>query len=334
MIIMTTRNSILLLIFIAGICSGYAFKFTRTDLDEANIKGSVKSVKTYHFYHLDDTMRESPDDDTTYGNFLASGPQLSYPLPEYKCLSIEYNEYNKDGMLTGITVYSTDEANPTTYRNSDVLTHADLKSNEVYCCPLTVVKILYDNEGFPVSRVSVNTKGDTIAVRNFKIQRFADNVVISSELTEANIFVTETNEKTYTPEGKIKSAKSCSYTEDCTYTYDDNELIIGVTCMGPGSLDPTREPHSMEWAYYYEYSPNEVLTYFEDDDNPRQLYNRDQLDDYGNIISATDFDDDGNVNIELINEYFYDSNGNWTKSIEYDEDANIVIVNLREIEYY
>lgn len=331
-------NRILLALIFSAVCIANvsAFRFARTSLDEENLKGNVKSIKTYTFFQLDDYERESLPGDTIENQPIVPDPQLTFPLPEYKCVGIEYKEFNKDGMKVLEEYYRTEDTNASTYREEESLTIADLTQRPVSSTLTDRMMTSYDAEGLPTTNCKITAEGDTTYIDKFHSKTIAGNLILTYEKQRNDEpLISERVESTFSPDGVIKALKACTPYCDVSEIFNDEGQLISRTMKEPGSLHGVPEPYDRQWTYEFVYYPGERVTYIIEDGGPRTLNSRDELDSQGNVTRTINFLDDGTAWAHYKDIYIYDAQGNWTKQVHINEDSSsISLVILREIEYY
>lgn len=331
-------NRILLVLIFSAVCIAnvIAFRFARTSLDEENLWGKVKSVKTYTFYQLDDYERESLPGDTIENQPIVPDPDLTFPLPEYKCVSIKYEEFNKDGMKVLEENYQTEDTNASTYRKEETLTLTNLTQKPVFCTLADRMTTSYDAEGLPITNCAITALGDTTYIDTFHSKTIDGNLILTYEKQRNDEpLISERVESSFSPDGVIKALKAYTPYIDVLEIFNDEGQLISRTMKEPGSLHGVPQPYDRQWTYEFVYYPDERITYIIEDGGPRTLNSKDELDSQGNVTRTINFLDDGTAWAHRKNIYIYDAQGNWTKQEHINEDSSsISLVILREIEYY
>lgn len=331
-------NRILLALIFSASCIANvsAFRFAKTSLDEENLKGNVKSIKTYHFYQLKDYERESLPGDTIKDQPIVLDSDLTFPLPKYKCWSIDYKEFNKDGMKILEEYYQPEDTKASTYREEESLTLTDITQRPVFCTLTDRIITSYDADGIPITNCMVTAEGDTTYVGTFHSKTINGNLILTYEKKRNDeLLISERVESTFSPDGVIKALKAYTSYIDVSDIYNDRGQLVSNTRKEPGSLHETPESYYRQWTYEFVYSPKEKVTYLIEDGGPRTINRKEELNSQGNVTHTTSYFDNGEIWNEYIHIFSYDPHGNWIEQTQINaENSSSFLVILREIEYY
>ena len=296
----------------------HAMSFKKTDLKAENLKGPVKTVKTYdvvkaEYFHADT---------------IAKYKRLNLPLPEFEKTLLRTTDYNPKGMIvcdnwkySGKTVIN---FNP---RNRNTLLFSEEKNYNSDGSLRRVYKIIQDGEGLPLLGIAVNEKGDTIFKEGYYKKYFDDGKwEIICTHTSYNMFPSNTSVMILRPNLTIEKLTSEKGDKIEIFELDEEERPISVSLYD--------EDDELIKITEIEYLPKETNFYIREAGDKRYLASSHILDKNGNPIGVSLFDKNGNLTSSISTIYFYDNYGNWIKKIVYENSNQNGKITEREISYY
>lgn len=307
------RYLLLLLTAIVACLISQALTFVTSDAKMENLKGPVKSVKTYTVspisYYNVDTINEYK--------------RLGKPLPEYKKEMDSEAEYNLSGMKTYQNDWFIEHItfNP---KNDRTLIFETEKRYDSDGSLRRTYSQTFDEDWLPTSGKAYDGSGNLIFTETYKKDNLSDGRInLYSEHTGANGSTTFAN-IILRPDlsMELMSQKSMFASQDIHFDKDENPIKVHENKNGN------------DINIEIEYSAKGRKVYQIDNDGNRRLtleYINDQA---GNPVTEIKYNDNGEMETTVTNTYIYDSNNNWVKKESKSTSKSEPVILERVISYY